>query len=270
MKPDSHAHRFLTPPDCSLHPGAFCLPETEHVRIDGAPAWMGGLRALFVSDVHLRPSVSDGKLHALIERIRSTHASLLLLGGDYAETPEQCARFFRALSACDFPLGAYAVPGNNDPQETEVLAEMMAPSKVMLLKNRRTQIHLKGNRLEIAGCDDHKYGSPRTEGLFSDRAGYRILLSHFPAKPDCACDLMLSGHTHAGQLNLLGLTPYSIGFERRFHHLAIRGLHRFGGMRLLVGSGVGVSRLPLRIGASPRIYLLEFGSCAAHQNPEHF
>ena len=128
----------------------------------------------------------------------------------------------------------------------------------MLLKNRRTQIHLKGNRLEIGGCDDHKYGSPRTAGLFSDRAGYRILLSHFPTKPDCACDLMLSGHTHAGQFNLLGLTPYSIGFERSFHHLAIRGLHRMGGMQLLVGNGIGVSRLPLRVGASPRIHLLEF------------
>ena len=258
MKPDSRTHRFLTPPDCSLHPGAFCLPETEHVRIDGAPAWMGGLRALFVSDVHLRPSVSDGKLHALIERIRSTHASLLLLGGDYAETPEQCARFFRALSACDFPLGAYAVPGNNDPMDAAVLSDMLAPAQVTLLKNRRTQIHLKGNRLEIAGCDDHKYGAPRTAGLFSARAGYRILLSHFPAKPDCACDLMLSGHTHAGQFNLLGLTPYSIGFERSFHHLAIRGLHRMGGMQLLVGNGIGVSRLPLRVGASPRIHLLEF------------
>ena len=260
MKPDFRTKNpILTPPDCSLHPGAFCLPETEHVRIGGAPAWMRGIRALFVSDVHLRPSVSDAKLHALIERIRSPHADLLLLGGDYAETPEQCARFFQALAACDFPLGAYAVPGNNDPMDAALLSDMMAPAHVMLLKNRRTQIHLKGNRLEIGGCDDHKYGSPRTAGLFSDRAGYRILLSHFPAMPDCACELMLSGHTHAGQFNLLGLTPYSIGFERSFHHLAIRGLHRVGGMQLMVGNGIGVSRLPLRIGASPRIHLLEFG-----------
>ena len=261
MKPDFRTKNpILTPPDCSLHPGAFCLPETEHVTIGGAPAWMRGIRALFVSDVHLRPSVSDAKLHALIQRIRSAQADLLLLGGDYAETDADCARFFQALSACDFPLGAYAVPGNNDPRETEVLARMMAPSRVVLLKNRCAQVDLKGNWLEIAGCDDHKYGSPRTAGLFSARADYRILLSHFPAMPDCACELMLSGHTHAGQFNLLGLTPYSIGFEHSFRHLAIRGLHRMGGTQLLVGNGIGVSRLPLRVGASPRIYLLEFGN----------
>ena len=226
--------------------------------IDGAPAWLHGLKALFVSDVHLRPGVSDAKLSALIERIRSAQAELLLLGGDYAETDADCARFFQALSACDFPLGAYAVPGNNDPQETQLLADMMAPARAALLKNRCEQIHLNGNRLEIAGCDEHKFGSPRTRGLFSPRADYRILLSHYPARPDCACELMLSGHTHAGQINLLGLTPYSIGFEHELRHMAIRGLHRFGDMQLLVGSGIGVSRLPLRVGASPRIYLLEF------------
>ena len=259
MKPDFRTKNpILTPPDCSLHPGAFCLPETERVTIGGAPAWMRGIRALFVSDVHLRPSVSDAKLHALIQRIRSAQADLLLLGGDYAETDADCARFFQALSACDFPLGAYAVPGNNDPQDTEVLTRMMAPARVVLLKNRCAQVNLKGNRLEIGGCDERKFGFPRTRNLFSARAGYRILLSHYPARPDCACELMLSGHTHAGQFNLLGLTPYSIGFERSFHHLAIRGLHRMGGMHLLVGNGIGVSRLPLRVGASPRIHLLEF------------
>ena len=259
MKPDSRrSNHFFTPPDCSLHPGTFHLPETERVPIDGAPAWLRGVKALFVSDVHLRPNVSDAKLDALIGIIRSARADLLLLGGDYAETPEQCARFFQALTACHFPLGACAAPGNNDPQETEVLAEMMAPAGVVLLKNRCAQIHLKGNRLEIAGCDEHKYGFPRTAGLFSDRAGYRILLSHFPVKPDCTCELMLSGHTHAGQLNLLGITPYSICFERKIHFLAIRGLHRVGEMQLLVSNGIGVSRLPLRVGASPRIHLLEF------------
>ena len=261
MKPDFRTKNpILTPPDCSLHPGAFCLPETEHVTIGGAPAWMRGIRALFVSDVHLRSKVSDAKLNALIDVIHSAQADLLLLGGDYAETDADCARFFQALSACDFPLGAYAVPGNNDPRETEVLANMMAPARVVLLKNRCAQVNLNGNRLEIGGCDERKFGFPRTRNLFSARAGYRILLSHYPARPDCACELMLSGHTHAGQFNLLGLTPYSIGFEHSFRHLAIRGLHRVDDMQLLVGNGIGVSRLPLRVGASPRIYLLEFGN----------
>ena len=72
---------------------------------------MGGLRALFVSDVHLRRGVSDAKLGALIDLIRAQRADLLLLGGDYAETADQCARFFEALRGMHFRLGSYAVPG---------------------------------------------------------------------------------------------------------------------------------------------------------------
>ncbi len=251
---------FYTKPDCMLHIGCFPLPRVERVRIPGAPACMRGLRALFLSDVHLRRGASDEKLHALVELIRSQRADLLLLGGDYAETEDQCARFFGALRGVRFPLGCFAAPGNNDPADAARLQAMMAPAGVELLKNRRAQIALPGGRLEIAGCDEHKYGAPKTSGLFTGAADYRILLSHFPAKPDCACDLMLSGHTHGGQINLLGITPYSIGFERRYHLLAVRGLHAAGDMQILVSSGIGVSRLPLRLGAAPRIHVLEFGA----------
>lgn len=256
MKPE---HRSLyVPPDPGLYPGVFPLPHPERVQISGAPAHMHGLRALFVSDVHLRRSVSDARLEMLIGLMRMQRADLLLLGGDYAEDGDSCARFFAALRKLSFPLGAYAVPGNNDPGDAALLQSMMARAGVTLLKNRCASIRLPGGTLEIAGCDEHKYGAPRTDGLFSGDSAYRILLSHFPILPDCACELMLSGHTHGGQFNLMGVTPYTIGFERRFPLLAVRGLHRIGEMQLLVSSGVGVSRLPLRIGASPRIHLLEF------------
>lgn len=252
-----------TAPDHNLHIGFFPQPRLVRVAIGGAPAHMRPLRALFLSDVHLRRCVEDAQLEALIEQLAAQNASLLLLGGDYAEAPEQCLRFFRALGRVRPPLGAYAAVGNNDRMPVDALREAMAAVGVVLLKNECRRLALPGGALEIAGCDDHKYGAPRTRGLFSDSDAYRILLSHFPCAPDCACDLMLSGHTHAGQCNLLGLTPYSLGFEHRYRLLALRGLHRRNGMRLLVGNGIGVSRAPLRVGAEAQIYLLEFGAGAA-------
>lgn len=246
-------------PDRDLHIGFFPAPRVVRMTIGGAPAHMRPVRALFLSDVHLRRCVRDAQLDSLIEQIAAQGASILLLGGDYAETPEQCARFLRALGRVRPPLGAYAVPGNNDRMPPEALRDAMAAAGVVLLKNERRRIELPGGALEIAGCDDHKYGLPRTASLFSDPHAYHILLSHFPCAPDCACELMLSGHTHAGQCNLLGLTPYALGFERRLRLLALRGLQRRGEMRLLVGNGIGVSRIPLRVGAQAQIYLLDFG-----------
>ena len=250
---------LCTPPDRYFHLGAFPAPRLERVRIGGAPEWLGGTRLLFVCDVHLRRFVSDARLDALIDQMIAAGADMLLLGGDYAESPRDCHRFFRALKRASFPLGAFAVPGNNDIESAPNLREIAADANVALLRNERRRVELPGGALEIGGCDELKYGEPRTAGLFSDDGAYRILLSHYPAIPDCACDLMLSGHTHAGQLNLFGLTPYSIGIEREYELLAVRGLRQVGRMRLFVGNGIGVSRFPLRIGAEPRITCIEFG-----------
>lgn len=284
---------FFTPWDRYLHASFFPLPQVERVCISDAPAYMRGLKALFLSDVHLRRRVSDAKLHALIAMIAAQGADIVLLGGDYAETDDQCARFFEAFGSVSAPLGCFGVIGNNDDRRT--LAAYMRSAGVELLLNRSTSLPLSGGTLQIGGCDEHKFGAPYTQRLFSGD-GYRILLSHFPAKPDCAAELMLSGHTHGGQLNLLGLTPYSVGLEHSFHLLAVRGQHTLPNaqpresarplqphaladvhptqprektypldrrnnenMRLLICNGVGVSRLPLRIGAKAQMLLLEFG-----------
>lgn len=251
---------FFTPPDKYLHIGSFPLPRVIRIRIGGAPEYMHSLKALFMSDIHLRPGTPDAALQALMELISAQNADLLLLGGDYAETPDACLRFFRALEALHFPAGGFACPGNNDLESMPSLSETMARAGVTLLNNSLVSLPLAGGRLMIGGCDDHKYGHPQTRNLFGDASAYRILLSHFPVKPDCKCELMLSGHTHAGQCNVLGVTPYSIGFEHEYGMLGVRGLHHTDGMYTLISNGIGISRIPLRLGAQPQIYLLEFAS----------
>lgn len=249
---------FFTRPDRDLHLGVFPEPTPIMRRIEDAPPFMNGLRALFVSDVHLRPSVNNARLSKFIEGIAAQNASLLLLGGDYAETQEDCLRFFAALSELSFPLGAWAVSGNND-RWGRAFERALSESGIQLLKNTARTLSLPGGKLSIGGCDDHKYGQPHTATLFEHAPdAYRILLSHFPICPDCVCELMLSGHTHAGQCNFLGITPYSLGFEHRYRLCGVRGLKKIGNMRVLIGNGVGVSRVPLRLGAQPQIDLLEF------------
>ena len=253
---------FYTRPDRSLHLGVFPKPDIVELTIPDAPPFLQGLRALFISDVHLRRRVSDARLNALISRITSCKPDLILLGGDYAEGNDSCLRFFEAFQGISCPLGCYAVPGNNDHDSILTLEKTMADAGVTLLKNACAEVSLNGGRLYIGGCDDHKYGAPDTRNLFPEGEGYRILLSHFPVMPHCRCDLLLSGHTHAGQCNFLGVTPYSIGFERKFRLLGVKGLKKIGNMHLLISSGVGVSRFPFRLGAAPQIYLLNFSQAA--------
>ena len=241
---------------------------TEH-RIGGVPAFMRGLRALFVSDLHVRPNTTQAELDALVDRIAGASPQLLLLGGDYSDFAEDCVRFFKALGRLVFPLGAYGVLGNNDAEAWEghikALRKTMSQAGCRLLINASVDIPLSGGKLSVGGIDEYRYGNAHTNKLWSGEGSgncYRILLSHYPVLPQARPDLMLSGHTHGGQFNLLGLTPYAIGFERfgqpRRASAAISGLHDLGGMKLLVSKGIGASRLQLRFGVRPEINLLLF------------
>ncbi|MBR1821007.1 MAG: hypothetical protein IJ769_05225, partial [Clostridia bacterium] len=206
---------------------------------------------------------------ALMDKIEALAPDLLLLGGDYADRASDAARLFEAIKGLTPPrLGCYGVVGNNDVEawsDLSALRRAMAAANCRLLVNESVQIPLGGCTLIIGGVDERKFGAPRARGLYPTRpeAGvYRVLLSHYPCMPDLTPDLMLSGHTHGGQFNLLGFTPFTIGFERILRHgmrsLAVSGLHEIGGMRLMVSKGVGASRLQWRLGVRSEINLIEF------------
>jgi len=255
-------NKIFTRPDAHISFG-FCGKIRTTVHEQSAPAFMQGVRALFVTDVHLRPSASDAWLEHLMTLIASAQPDLLLLGGDYGESVDQQERFFRAIAALPaFPLGAFGVIGNNDRErfpETDRLRALMAENGVHLLLNEAVAVPVGSGMLAISGADEMKYGHPRTKGLFDrcPQGAYRLLLSHYPLWPETHADLILAGHTHGGQLNAFGLTPYSIGYERNLLP-CIRGRSEKDGMTLVVSRGIGYSSLPVRVGAFPEAILCKF------------
>lgn len=238
-------------------------------RVGGAPGFMRGLRAAFVSDTHVRPCATRAELEALVQSVAALSPDLLLLGGDYADDAEDAVRLFEALGALKPPLGAFGVIGNNDAEAWDgrlgELKKVMRRAGYRLLINSRARLPVGGGTLYITGVDEYKWGKPSARGLYPEARrpdAYRLLLSHYPAMPNVMPDVMLCGHTHGGQFNLLGLTPFAVGFERirppRVAALAVSGQFDLGGMRLLVSKGVGASRLQLRVGVRPEIELITF------------
>lgn len=238
-------------------------------RVGGAPDFMRALRAVFVSDTHVKPRATRSELAALTGMIAALSPDVVLLGGDYADDTDNTVRLFEALGALKPPLGMYGVVGNNDAEawgdRLDALGDVMRRAGCELLVNGGARLPVGGGELWIAGVDEYKNGRPRAAGLYPEGPApdrYRILLSHYPVMPDVAPDLMLCGHTHGGQFNLLGLTPFAIGFERvkspRIPTLAVSGQFDLGGMKLVVSKGVGASRLQLRVGVRPEIELISF------------
>ena len=233
--------------------------------IPGAPEALRGLRLVFVSDTHVVRRTREADLSDFMARISALHPDLLLLGGDYADKRADAERFFEALAAVRAPLGCFGVVGNNDREawpDVAPLRARMARAGCRLLLNERVRLSVRGADLTISGVDELKYGLPDLHRLVppASEGRYRLLLSHFPMMPEPAPDLVLSGHTHGGQFNFFGITPYLIGFEHRKTALGMRrvaaGLHAEGGGLLLVSKGVGASRIPLRICVRPEIELL--------------
>lgn len=244
---------------------AFALPP--------AFAPLKGRTLLFVSDIHLSRIFTLDALRRLIHQMDAFQPDMILLGGDYAESSVWQRQFFKEISVLTPPLGIYAVAGNNDtecfPENIGELKQIAAENGVTLLLNESVRVRAGAEVITIAGLDDFEYGSFPYRPLFDPTTAstFRILLSHYPqgtAYYSTHLDgpqphLALSGHTHGGQFSICGITPFSVGFERRIHGMklpVISGWTTLGQTRLLVSDGIGTSRLPFRLCVPPVFHLI--------------
>ena len=217
---------------------------------------LAGMKLAFFSDIHASPRFSDAAMEALLARVAALEADVVCIGGDFAEDEESLARLLRFFPLLSPPLGVYACLGNND-RELPGFARMLEGHAHLLVNG---SVLLEG--LRLGGVDERKHGHPRPEAVFPhDGASARVLLSHYPVACDFGAgarpDLQLSGHTHGGQFNVLGITPYTFFFEPR-RHAWVSGECTLGGVRSIVSNGIGMSRVTLRVGAPPQVHLVRF------------
>lgn len=175
-------------------------------------------------------------------------------------------------------MGVISVLGNHDwwddpdaqagSREPVIAAQELSAAGVTMLQNQAVPLDHQGRRIWVAGLGDQlAYLGPPTVGVddlpaMTDQLhdeGPAILLAHepdiFPQVPRRYA-VTLSGHTHAGQIKILGHTPVvpsQYGSRYAHGHIIEDGRH------LIVSGGLGVSILPLRIGTRPEIVHLELG-----------
>jgi predicted MPP superfamily phosphohydrolase len=224
-------------------------------------AGLDGLRIAFVSDMHAGSYMNQRDLIDLFTRVAKHEPDLVCLGGDLINTREREIHMYReALAVLDPPLGIFAVPGNHDHfwgkdlgQWTPVLEEI----GVTILNNRGVRIERGGGELWLAGVDDLTEGDPcLIDALTGSRSDEPIvLMSHHPdffvEAVAVGIDLVLSGHTHGGQIRPFGSTPI---VHSHFGYLA--GKYEEVDSMLYVGRGAGLTLLPIRIRAPAEIPIL--------------
>ncbi len=243
------------------------------VFLENLPPDAENLRVLQISDLHAGAIQPRFLRHRILQAARAENADLIALTGDLVSRHNSYSRlvfaqFFAAPSLetaeivaheiADLQprLGIFAVPGNHD-----LVGESFAPIGAVLEKagiktlvNRSTRLE---NGLILAGLDDLRVGNPDFRAAFAkveaDEA--TLILNHNPRAALLMAHrnaLILSGHTHAGQIRLpiKALQKFPVDVGSSFY---LRGFYNLSRAQLYVSRGAGYIHFPLRLRARPEI-----------------
>jgi len=262
----------------ALYSGAIERHWIEVTRYDislrGLPAAFDGLRIAQLGDIHLDDFTEPFFLRHVIDRVNRLRPDAVFLTGDYASyglygkkfgvgAAWQCANFLSELECKQ----VYAILGNHDVLvgEEEVIAALTA-NGITVLKNKCLPIERTGGRIWLTGLDDPVKGHPDPE--LAIPASIRnvpnepiVLMCHAPDYVDDllaqpagkAVDLMLSGHTHGGQVRLPMLGALHLPPRGKKY---VQGWFRFGDLQLYVNRGIGTVGVPFRLDCPPEITLI--------------
>ncbi len=247
----------------------------EHRRIAipirGLAEAMDGFRLAQVSDIHLESWTEPFFLREAVRLVNRMKPDAVMLTGDFISTDENGTTFpLEAMHTCAEILSAlecptiYGILGNHDAQvNPAAVVEALAERRIPVLRNRAVAIERDGARFWLAGIDDMLAGGPRLDETIPEKIrGIAdepvILLGH---EPDPAVGiarqpagqsvrLMLSGHTHGGQVRLPFVGALTLPPKGK---LFVEGLFTVGAMQLYVNRGLGTVGVPFRFDCPPEI-----------------
>jgi predicted MPP superfamily phosphohydrolase len=218
------------------------------------------LRIVQISDPHLGPFMSVARLRRIAERAVQAKPDLVFLTGDFL-TMESHADPDLLLSALEplraLPGRVFACHGNHDHEAPDVVARALARNGIKLLVDTSHEVETEAGHVQIVGMDfsfrDRAARLARVCAEHPRREGKtRIVLLHDPGAfrhlPPGEGDLVLSGHTHGGQVGLLSL-GVSWTFLRLFgDRIPDHGFWARGTDRMYIHRGTGHYGFPLRLG----------------------
>jgi len=235
------------------------------------------LKIAVISDTHVGPYKGEAFLQRVVKRINNLLPDIVVMPGDFVFTRSADPKELAPLANINAPLGVYAVLGNHDvgqyislsgarysgKDRGDTIAKTLESFSVQVLRNEHTVLELTNGTVAIAGIDDLWTGHHDLPASMSGISAntYTILLSHNPSVIDSpestAAHLVVSGHTHGGQLRLPGIGPIpklptSLGqsFDQGIFPLE-------DDRTLAITRGVGESGARTRLFAWPEILLIE-------------
>jgi predicted MPP superfamily phosphohydrolase len=228
----------------------------QEVPVSGLPHALDGLRVGLITDIHHSNTVNADAVTRAVTMLKAAQPDLIVLGGDYVtfgnrSYVEPVAELLSPLA--NAPYGSFAVLGNHDDDRDMPAA--LTRRGFTVLKDQRTTVSLRHEAVDIVGV---RFWTRRIEHITQVLKGAgpnTVMLAHDPRRLTQAAQLdvplVLSGHTHGGQVLLPGAGAIA---GREFPVLA--GFARELNTSLFVSRGVGTVYVPVRINCPPDVAVL--------------
>lgn len=242
-------------------PRLLTVTETE-VSSAVLPGMADGLRIAQITDTHFGFDYDAEDFTRVAEKLNELQPHIVVFTGDlfeeYAKYPADEAAIIAALSSISAPHGKYAVLGNHDHGLGAAAdsIRVLEAGGFTVLGNESVTLSALG--ITLTGIDDVFFGKG---GSFDAAAfsweGFDLVIAHepdlFTNLADQGLDLMLSGHTHGGQVRVPVLGELILPYLGREYPM---GSYSRAGADLFVSRGLGTSKLPLRFLCPPEIALI--------------
>ena len=248
------------------------------------------LKIAVIADIHAcDPWMSLERIEAIVARTNALNADLIVLLGDYVAGLHQVTRVIpsrewaRVLAGLKAPLGVHAVMGNHDYWDDRIVQQAgrgvtiahraLEAAGIPVYENDAVRLTKDGRPFWLAGLGDQLAFLPARRFRNMARSGADdlnptlakvtddapiILLAHEPniaPRVPARVALQLSGHTHGGQVRLLGWSPAvspKNGLRLAYGHFRLK-------CDLIVSGGLGCSIMPIRVGVPPEIVEVTLG-----------
>ena len=252
------------------------------------------LKIAVIADIHAcDPWMSLERIEAIVDRTNALNADLIVLLGDYVAGLHQVTRIIpanewaRVLAGLKAPLGVHAVMGNHDYWADRAVQQIghgptaahraLEAVGIPVYENDAVRLSKDGRPFWLAGLGDQLAFLPARGFRSTGRVGTDdlgatlakvtddapvILLAHEPniaLRVPARVALQLSGHTHGGQVRLLGWSPAvppQHGVRLAYGHVRLK-------CDVIISGGLGCSIMPVRFGVPPEIVEVTLGRAAS-------
>lgn len=232
------------------------------VACSALPPGLSGLRIGLITDTHYSAFTSLPLIEQAVDLLQREAPDLILLGGDYVTDRDRryIADAATPFARLDAPHGVFGVLGNHD--DATQMPRALRRAGVTVLNDARMRLSIRGRTIDLLGLDYWTRRPSTVAGLVKGRAPFTIMLAHDPRRVYEAAalniPLVLSGHTHGGQVSL----PL-IGAPAARKFPVAAGTARVGSTSLFVSRGVGTVLLPCRIDCPPEVAVVTLQRRAA-------